>query len=432
MHLMTRSSWRAYLLTLIACAFATTLSSTACGGEACDGDDCSVPIEDRDGDQCTEITGEPIADLPDKDWTWVDVPGTTCLDGSETGFGVYRNSESDKLFIFLQPGGACFDAETCQGTFAQVTGVPPLDHFAKSDFDSLLSSIGVAALFAGTPGAAPGIFNTLDPNNPFKDWNMVYVPYCSGDVHAGNTDSGWDGKPQKGYQNVAAHLQRLVPTFANLSQVVLTGSSAGGFGSMMNFDQTQRAFCDVPVYALNDSGQPFRDDYLDPCLQKTWRDLWNLNAALPTECTDCSLDNGGGLSNLIPYLAKTYPDNRFGVISTTQDATIRDQFFNYTFNAASSTCERIAAGLDPATFAAGVKDMQDNLIAPTVVNEHGWRAFIVADDPTTTGAGNNEAEGHTFLLAAHLNFDLKLDSDLADWIQKMIDDDPSWDNSGKP
>ena len=34
-----------------------------------------------------------------------------------------------------------------------------------------------------------GIFNRLNPTNPIRDWNMVYVPYCTGDIHGGDADT---------------------------------------------------------------------------------------------------------------------------------------------------------------------------------------------------------------------------------------------------
>ena len=89
----------------------------------------------------------------------------------------------------------------------------------------------------------------------------MYVPYCTGDVHAGNrkdaTVSGVTGKQQfVGYVNVANDLKRIVPSFPGLTKVLLTGVSAGGFGAASNYVQMAKAFGSVPVYELDDSGPP--------------------------------------------------------------------------------------------------------------------------------------------------------------------------------
>ena len=49
-----------------------------------------------------------------------------------------------------------------------------------------------------------GIFDFANPMNPFADFSVVYVPYCTGDVHIGNTDHDYgDGVviEHKGYVN---------------------------------------------------------------------------------------------------------------------------------------------------------------------------------------------------------------------------------------
>ena len=56
---------------------------------------------------------KPI-DAPPGDWTWIPVDGAVCRDGSGTGFGVRPSATgSDKLVIYLEGGGACFNGTTC-------------------------------------------------------------------------------------------------------------------------------------------------------------------------------------------------------------------------------------------------------------------------------------------------------------------------------
>src|SRR5206468_3191319 len=76
-------------------------------------------------------------------------------------------------------------------------------------------------------------FDRHDDTNPFRNDSFTFVPYCTGDVHAGSKpDANYGGRitHHVGYQNMTAYLTRLVPTFSSASRVILSGSSAGGFG----------------------------------------------------------------------------------------------------------------------------------------------------------------------------------------------------------
>ena len=77
--------------------------------------------------------------------------------------------------------------------------------------------------------------------NPFSTWNAVYLPYCSGDTHMGlQTRPGIlsDGLQFSGHLIVEAMVDHLVNTtnFANATDVLLSGGSAGGIGTFHNAD----------------------------------------------------------------------------------------------------------------------------------------------------------------------------------------------------
>src|SRR6185312_8681365 len=93
-----------------------------------DGDDAATPPVEHDdaappasevADAAPEgglppfvATGTAIT-APEGTWTWVPFPDTSCRDGSSAGIAVSLKSASSKLVIFVQGGGACFDAVTC-------------------------------------------------------------------------------------------------------------------------------------------------------------------------------------------------------------------------------------------------------------------------------------------------------------------------------
>jgi hypothetical protein len=173
-----------------------------------------------------------------------------------------------------------------------------------------------------------GIFDATRPDNPFQSWNMVWIPYCTGDAHSGsapNTMVPGVAEPQQfvGYLNMQKFVGHIVPTFSDAGRVVLTGTSAGSFGAGLNFNQVQDAFGATPVTLLMDSGVPLSDAFMAPCLQKTWRDLWNYDALMPPECDECRHADGGGLIELVFFSARKYPNVRAGIISATEDDVMR-------------------------------------------------------------------------------------------------------------
>jgi hypothetical protein len=287
------------------------------------------------------VEGPPLS-TPDGAWTWVPVSGSLCRDGSPAGIGVRRHGGSKKLYIYLEGGGACFNATTCAISLA---------NFGKVAFDSWAATVGQT-----------GIFNDGNAENPVEGWNAIYVPYCSGDVHAGDAENvsvpgGPSGQHFVGYRNMGAYLGRIVPTFPDVDQVLLTGISAGGFGAAFNYDRVAAAFCPTPVTLVDDSGPPMSDAYLTPCLQKQWKGLWNLQKTLPAGCADCLQPDGGGIVNYVPYLAAKWPDSYLGLVSSTHDSVISTF---YGFGSANCTS---SAPLAPDVYAAGLADLRQNYMS---------------------------------------------------------------------
>jgi hypothetical protein len=262
--------------------------------------------------------GDPLPPAAPGDWVWVDFPEAECIDGSAAGIGV-RYGRSDKLVIFFEGGGGCFNEATCSLFYASFA------HFDQLTFDLVWQSTVLQG----------GIFSTLAPDNPVRDWNFVYVPYCTGDVHIGDAPDtpvpGFAfGEPQQfvGFRNFGAFMDRIVPTFTDAPEVLVAGISAGGFGAAFNYDRVAEAFPAAAVSLIDDSGPPLTDDYLAPCLQARWRELWKLDASLPLDCAACFTDDGGGISALAAYLAQKHGDQRLGLVSAERDLTIRT-FFGY-------------------------------------------------------------------------------------------------------
>jgi hypothetical protein len=311
------------------------------GDDTTDGNSGSGSVSDSDGTtgEPSPYDGEPLPPADDGVWTWVDFPEAKCRDGSSTGIGVRYGSGSG-VAIYFEGGGACFNALTC--------GANP-------------ANFGAGQFAAFSAGANSGIYDSDDPDNPLADWSIVYVPYCTGDVHAGARANGtlpdFPGPQQfVGYLNVGHFLQRVVPTFlGEVDHVLVTGVSAGGFGAAFNYDRIADAFPNDRVTLLDDSGPPMSDDYMAPCLQKKWREAWNLDETMPADCANCFPEDGGGIVNLGAYIGEKHSDQRLALVSSLGDQTIR--FF---FGFGNDECNALFPSTSEDKFAEGLVDLRDN------------------------------------------------------------------------
>lgn len=230
----------------------------------------------------------------------------------------------------------------------------------------------------------------LDADNPFAEDSIVYVPYCTGDVHAGNltlVDVPGLLTPQDqsfvGYANIGLFLEKLVPTFSGASRVVLAGSSAGGFGALMNYDRVAQAFCPSTVVLIDDSGPPMHDETMAPCLQTRWRTLWAMNDTLPEGCTECtSQEDGGGLVNAFAFLGEKYPDAPLGLISYDQDAVI-SLFFGFGRNQCL-TIDAAPIPLSGPEYAAALTRARDEELQPS----SAWGSYFIAGTTHTVLGGD--------------------------------------------
>jgi hypothetical protein len=154
------------------------------------------------------------------------------------------------------------------------------------------------------------------------------------------------------------YVARLVPTFPNVSQVLLTGASAGGFGAGLNYGMVQDSFGTIPVTVLDDSGPPFRVAYLPACEQKAWRDTWGFDNALPSDCAECFNTDGSGLTDIVLYWHHKYRNAHVGLVSTTQDEVMRLFFAQGDNSCASNNATALALNPYPATqYTGGLQDL---------------------------------------------------------------------------
>ncbi len=297
----------------------------------------SPPDASASGDASTEAgPATPPIDVSVLEpgvWSWFQFPNTVCRDGSQTGFSVNVSpSGSKKIMFFLEGGGACFDELSCAGNLSHVQS---------------------------TSVSTGGVFDRTNDENPFEEYTMVDVPYCTGDVHAGNNpDGGVGGQKQQfvGYPNTGYFLRKIAASFPDTEALVFAGSSAGGFGVAANYGQALAAFPSIPVFLLDDSGPFMRQPPLAHCLQSEFANVWGLDRSVLAECgADCE-----GQDDWMLALARhwvTRSKYATGLISATGDGTI-SLFWGFGANDCTSP---IPLPISAADFAAGLTDIETQM-----------------------------------------------------------------------
>ncbi|HNI97320.1 MAG TPA: pectin acetylesterase-family hydrolase, partial [Leptospiraceae bacterium] len=96
-------------------------------------------------------------------------PACTGTDGNKTFRFLVKKGNSKNLLINFMGGGACWDSKNCLGDYTPT-------YFNKLDSSP---SYLIKFLFNG-------ILDYSNASNPMNDWNMVFIPYCSGDLHWGS------------------------------------------------------------------------------------------------------------------------------------------------------------------------------------------------------------------------------------------------------
>jgi hypothetical protein len=247
-------------------------------------------------------------EAPSDRWTFVAFPGSRCANGTPTGIAINPLADPAGLLVFMQGGGACWDADTC---------------LVNPSSAHLEDNVGRATVLAEA-GDLGGLFDHGNQANPFRDFAYVYMPYCTGDLHAGTSAQAYDSGSGKvtiehqGGRNVEQYLERLVATFPDIERVVVTGISAGGFGATFNWWRYQDAFSWARVDVWNDAGL-----LVDPA-DARWQTMvtaWKM--VLPPGCDACA----ERLSAWLPFYAEQLgAPRRYALSGYLRDAVISEYF----------------------------------------------------------------------------------------------------------
>jgi hypothetical protein len=306
-------------------------------------------------------------------WTWIDVPDSQCEDGTPTGFAVNVQDTSD-LFVFFEGGGACWDYLTCVVADTATHG-----------------PVG-AAEWATRQQTLPAPFDRTRATNPFRNATMVYIPYCTGDLHVGDNVALYQGLTSKTYYHkgrpdTLAFLSRVASTWKDPARVIVSGSSAGGFGAALTYDIARKTFPHARMYLVDDAGPLLEGDALPASEKDAWITAWNIGDLIDSMCAGCRSD----FSALESMLTSRYPNDRKALLSSLQDMTIRTYFM-----------------LTPDQFQADLLQMIADRIDPTIA----FRTFLITGQQhTLLGTMTTSTTGGVVLES---------------WLDDMVNDHAGW------
>lgn len=291
--------------------------------------------------------------------------GPTCLYGSPFHVSV-RDVGSDDLLIYLQGGGACW-SDICAANETASLGILPI---GWTDADA-------------------------ERNPPLAGFNVLFVSYCDGSVFSGdNVVLASDGSVERrhrGLANLSAALDIARERFPEPRRLVLAGSSAGGYGTILGTVVTRLAYPHTPLFVMNDAG-PGVTNPDDPSLMKGATEEWQAMKFVPESCVGCV--ESGQLTSVVDWALTHDPSLRVASFCALEDAIIGNVFLGMT----GPVFEKV-------------------LLTET--------AKVHASHPDRYQRFFWAGGAHTALLAGYYELEIK-DTKLLDFVQGMLDGSPVW------
>ena len=270
---------------------------TLTGLAACSDDDADSP--DAGSTAAPESSAEEIA------WEKVEAPADCqCSDATEFHYWLHRG-DADRVVFFLEGGGACFSAATCApGEGATFT--PNLQEYD------------------GEPRGDAGILDLSNPENPLAGASIVYVPYCTGDLHLGTATHDYgDGVvvQHKGRTNATTALETLAQEFPDAEQVIVLGQSAGSAGAPLYGGLVHDVLPDAEITVIADASGAYPGD---EAITTVIGGLWGIAAGLP-DWPEAAGDppTAWSLPGLFVQTAEHVPGIRLATINTADDEVQR-------------------------------------------------------------------------------------------------------------
>jgi hypothetical protein len=211
-------------------------------------------------------------------------------------------------------------------------------------------------------GADPGILALRNKSNIVtQGWNVIFMPYCTGDVHIGNNVATYvdptGAEPpltwhHSGHANVMAAIGYAQTQFPAIEKLLVSGFSAGGTATSANYYSIRSALNVQKGYMLNDSGPIMpapNATFSSRALHQQIRQSWDLDPVLGQLPPPFTQSDFGSINDLV---AVAFPNDQLAYTAYSED-----------YNYSRFSYERFYTPNDKAAVLARWKEDQDRLVA---------------------------------------------------------------------
>lgn len=254
----------------------------------------------------------PVRERPPPGWVAVRTgEETACVDGDPYQFFVrfsQPGQRSDRLMLYFQAGGMCWNALTCSEDTLLLDRT--VDQREMADY--------------------AGLFDFANPQNPVLDYDIVFIPHCTGDGHTGAatvTYTDFIGNTitieHRGHANATTALDWVYRQYTAPRQVFIVGSSTGAIGGIFHAASVMNQYPSARIVQLADGYvgvMPSGWDGVD-----RWRSLDNLPE--PTRQQLTADWPARFVTDLYLSTAQQFAENAFAQFTTAADA-LQIGYFN--------------------------------------------------------------------------------------------------------
>lgn len=277
-------------------------------------------------------------------WQKVDLApetGAVCGNGSPYKFFVNRVAHTRNTVVYMEGGGACWDYPSCSGQ-SGVRGARNPDGIPDDYLEGPTTGLVSPFTFRDHP------YSRVKT----QDWNIVYVPYCTGDVYSGDEtavyeDPAGEAAPlvwhHNGTKNVRAVTAWMRDNLPAPTQLLMTGCSAGGAGVLNNYHPFRRDSKSTYGFLINDSGPVFPTEARGPLsrnpsqpLQRQVRDVWGTDDVVDWVQRDLPFLRKSNPGSVSTATARRWRGDRLGHVHFQRDLNYSvysyERFYDYIQN----------------------------------------------------------------------------------------------------
>ncbi|WPP40607.1 pectin acetylesterase-family hydrolase [Paenibacillus hunanensis] len=181
-------------------------------------------------------------------WNRISLSGKAVSGDGSDYYLLTRRGRSNNLVVYFSGGGISWNRHTATKPFGLRT---------------LLQNRELGYYFANIPFYKPdllgGMLDNQRRDNPFRDWNIVYIPYATGDFHIGNNKVKYKDRGKltftahySGRDNTLRGLEWMFQHLPEPDKLFIAGASAGGFGSAFWAPHIAEHYPNAQVYHYAD------------------------------------------------------------------------------------------------------------------------------------------------------------------------------------